>query len=581
MLLKKESKLYEQARYNEAIRALNFAVRGLKNPEQLAQAYLYLGCSKRGSGEGYDKVREQFQESIRHNPNQKLPPRVGKDHPIFGELLEKVRKELTGKLTVISLLPETEIWIGGNGIDRKMLGTGIVSRRLLTGDYIVEGIYTGGSKRKVVTIEPNDDTELDLEIPPIMKHDSPSITPAGEIIPLTLDLISSKNPQRVTIYYKIYDKEGNELEQNNQEMRLWDKQPTSLTWIYKVGLPPQKFVGSIEYYIEVEYEDQLAFRQPETEHHGYQIAIIDDKPPTINLLYPPEGAKFTFIQQITIRAEVIDNLSVKEVHIHFSPLNSQKLAEADSGVYIIDIAASQAESLQYYLTATDEAGNKSRSESRHIEIKMEDNLQGSAEVFTGQNTATVVDTTDEANGKWQLFSTTGDPNSLTYEGIWAGISVGKSSISTWNEDSMLRLAYLLEGKNQSTLGAQLEFSPSNNTNVSVMIQWGPAIENSNVAFTFLGGIAKYQGFSNAWTRSTYMTPILGAGLKFYPQDKIVIDATCSVKIRSDFDTTYLYHYEVGARFYITHGLSLRAGYGKLYLGDEDITTLQIGLGVNF
>ena len=48
-----------------------------------------------------------------------------------------------------------------------------------------------------------------------------------------------------------------------------------------------------------------------------------------------------------------------------------------------------------------------------------------------------------------------------------------------------------------------------------------------------------------------MTPILGAGLKFYPRDKIVIDATSSIKFRSDFDTTNLYHYEIGGRVYIT------------------------------
>ena len=169
-MLEKGIKLYEQARYDEAIKALSSVVREVKDSEQQAQAYLYLGCSKWGYGESNDKVREQFQEAIRHNPDQKLPTRIGEDHPIFGELLEEVRKELTGELTVISLLPQTEIWIDGNGIDKKMLDTGIVSRRLLEGDYIVEGIYTGGFKRRVVTIEPNHHKELDLEIPPIVKH---------------------------------------------------------------------------------------------------------------------------------------------------------------------------------------------------------------------------------------------------------------------------------------------------------------------------------------------------------------------------------------------------------------------------
>ena len=78
-----------------------------------------------------------------------------------------------------------------------------------------------------------------------------------------------------------------------------------------------------------------------------------------------------------------------------------------------------------------------------------------------------------------------------------------------------------------------------------------------------------------------MTPLLGAGLKLYPQDKIVIDATSSIKVLSNFDTIDLYHYEVGIRFYITRELSLRAGYGQLFLGDKNASTIQFGLGYTF
>ena len=55
---------------------------------------------------------------------------------------------------------------------------------------------------------------------PVVKHDSPSKIPVGEIIPLRLDLISSKAPQQVTIHYTTYDRNRNELEQNNQKMHL-------------------------------------------------------------------------------------------------------------------------------------------------------------------------------------------------------------------------------------------------------------------------------------------------------------------------------------------------------------------------
>ena len=445
-------------------------------------------------------MREQFQESIRHNPNQKLPPRVGKDHPIFAELLEEVRKELTGELTVISLLPQTEIWIEGNKIDRKMLGTGIVSSRLLTGNYIVEAIYAEKSQRKTVTIESDRHKVLDLGIPPTVEHDSPPRISVGERIPLTLNLISTKSPQQVKIYYKTYDRDKDELEQNNQEMSLWGQQSAPSTWVYKVDLPAQKHVGSIEYYIEIEYDNHLVFRHPRAKNHNYQISIVDEEPPTISPPDPPN-------------------------------VGSENESEPESS---------------RIRTPTEGEGNESKPEPEKVP-------QG--------------EPPDDPPS----------PPSAIYQGIWASVSTDDASTFDRDGSYMFRLAYLSEGKTHPTLGAQLDFSYPDRTNISAMVQWGPALEKSNVAFTFLGGVAKYE--VDTWT--TYTTPILGAGLKFYPQDKIAIDATSSIKVRSDFDATYFYHYEVGIRFYITPRLNLRAGYGQLYLGDRNVSTIQVGLGYTF
>ena len=546
--LEKGIKLYERAQYEEAIETLSLTVQELDDLKKRARAYLYLGCSKWGTGESNDQVREQFRKSIRHNPDQKLPPRIGENHPVFGELLEEVRRELTGELTITSLLPQTRIWIDGDEIDKEMLGTGTVSRRLLTGDYIVEGIYEGGSKKRTVKIEPNQRKKLDLEIPPIVKHDSPSSISIGEIIPLTLNLISSKDPQQVKINYTIYGRDRNALEQNNQEMRLWDRQPASSTWTYTVNLPSQKYAGSIEYYIQIEYENHLTFLQPGTQDGLYRISIVDSKPPTVSLLNPP--TKVMVNQQITIRAEVIDNVSVKEVYIHFSSVSgqSQELSrEGTLSIYTTDMTFSQAGSRRYYLIATDDEGNESRSESRNIEVEEPPELS--------------------------------DP---IYQGIWAGVSADNAVTSDWDGSNTFRVAYLTEGKAHPTLGAQLDLS-LDRTNISAIGHWGPALENSNIGLTFLGGLTEYENFFTRGTaaRSTHTTPILGAGLKFYPQGNIAIDATSSIKIRSDFDTTNLYHYEIGIRFYTTSELSLRAGYGRLYLGNRDISTIQVGLGYTF
>ena len=698
VMLDEGIKLYEQAKYNEAIEALESAIREFKDPEQQAEAYLYLGVSKRGEGASNDEVKEEFRKAIRLNSNQELPIRVGDDHPIFAELFEEVRIELIGESIIVEHVPPLRVSV-------------------------------------------------------------------GETIPLTLDLISSKGPQQVKIYYTIYDKDGNELEPNNQEMHVRDRKTVSSTWSYEVELPPQKRIGLIDYYIEIGYENRVAFKYPRDLSSYYQIFIFDDKPPTISVLYPPDGGRFTVGDQTTVRAEVVDKGIVEEVRIYVLGPNAQNqelFKEKSSDMYTKDITLSQVGIVEYYLTATDEAGKESRSENRWltikdpkpppppahptihlikpssttfnvnqqipIEAKVTDDTsvervrlfysyspsisepprysdksltETSSSMYTGyippQSEAGYIwyylSATDEAGNRstsenrWleiiekspplppldnksptidflyppkdakftvnQQFTirakvtddtavkevlvhfSSGNSQTMSEEGlsniyamdisfsqagpveyyltatdeegnrsqsesrhitvvnplpppppppptypisqrIWASVSVDDAFISGSEGSYMFRLAYLREGKGQPTLGAQLDFSPDP-SNMSAMFQWGPALRESKVAFTVLGGIAAYEDSS----RSTHTTPIFGGGLKFYPRDRIVIDATGSIKSRSELDTSNFYHYEVGIRFYITPELGLRAGYGKLYLGDEDVTTLQIGIGVNF
>ena len=591
--LDKGIKLYEQAKYNEAIEALQLAIRELEDLEQQAEAYLYLGGAKRGSGASNDEVKEEFRKAIRLNPNQELPIRVGNDHPIFVELLAEVRIELIGESIIVEHVP-------------------------------------------------------------------PSRVSVGETIPFTLKLNSPLGPQQVKIYYTIYDNDGNELEQNNQEMHVRDRQTVSSTWIYRLGLPQQKRIGSIEYYIEIEYDNQVAFRYPRDQSRYYQISILDGKPPTISVLSPRDGERFTVGDQTTVKAQVVDNSVVEEVRIYFLAPNDRNqglFLEGSSDIYATaDITLSQVGIVEYYLTATDEAGNKSKSDSRHIDIRLKpppppggnkdksptinlldppqdaqfmvnEQITIRAKVtddtavkevlvhFSSGNSQTMSEegssgmyamdisfsragsveyyltATDEAGNKSKSEPRQIDirlkppppPPPRTYQGIWVSFAADDASISGSDGSYMFRLAYLREGKTHPTLGAQLDFSPDR-TNMSAMFQWGPpALGKSNIAFTLLGGIAEYEDFPATKTsvRSTHTTPILGAGLKFYPRDKIVIDATSSIKFRSDYDMTDLYHYEIGARFYITRELNLRIGYGKLYLGNRDLTTIQVGIGYTF
>ena len=223
---------------------------------------------------------------------------------------------------------------------------------------------------------------------PIVKHDSPSKISVGEIIPLTLDLMSSKSPQQVTIHYTTYDRNRNKSEKKSRKMRLLPQQSASSTRVYKMDLPAQKQVGSIEYYIEIEYDNHVPFRYPRDQNRHYQIPIVDGKPPTISLLYPPPDAKFGPNQEITFRAEVTDNIAVKDVHLHiFSRFNdpqSHKLtAKGSSDIYTIPITFANIITLQYYLTATDGEGNEGRSKYRHLEIRItsQENLEKGIKLY--------------------------------------------------------------------------------------------------------------------------------------------------------------------------------------------------------
>ena len=171
--LQKGIKLYEQTRYNEAIKSLRSALRGLNEPKQRAKAHLYLGCSKWAFGEAVDNAINEFQNALRHNPNQELPPRIGKCHRVFRPMLEKAREKITGKLTITASPPQAKIWIDGSLLKRKMLGAGTASIRLFEGTYTVVGIFEKLSKSATVRIRPGVDEKLHLKITAHCKARSP------------------------------------------------------------------------------------------------------------------------------------------------------------------------------------------------------------------------------------------------------------------------------------------------------------------------------------------------------------------------------------------------------------------------
>ena len=354
-------KLYEQTRFNEAIKAFRSALNGLGNPEQQALAHLYLGCSKRGFGETNDNVISEFQKALRLNPNQILPPRIGEDHPVFKPMFEKALETSTARLTITASLPQAKIWIDGNLSKKRMLGAGTASVRLFEGHYTVEGNFESESKKTTVRIKPGVDEKLHLELPPIMKHNPPAKVSIGDKFRLSVDIISHKRPEQIQIYYTTYDKNGSELKHNNKMvMSLKENQPAMSKWIYQMTLPSQNRVGSIEYFIEAEYKNHLMVRLPKNGNRDYRISIVDENPPTIALRNLPETVKVN--QRITLQAEVTDNSSVGMVQVHFASGESHNLSRrGTSSTYVVNIPRRREPgTLRYYLTSTDEVGNKSR-----------------------------------------------------------------------------------------------------------------------------------------------------------------------------------------------------------------------------
>ena len=401
--------------------------------------------------------------------------------------------------------------------------------------------------------------------PPTIRLQEPSESAKFKVnqqITIKAEITDNTSVQWVRLFYGFSRYSNSEPAQYNQKNLT--KTDSS---IYTGHIPLQTKVGFLRYYITA---TDAEGNESKSEARRLEIRGKDNAPPTILLLEPSEGAKFEVNQQITIRAKVIDETSVKAVSVHFLPsnsLNGQKLSEeGTSDIYTIDITQPKAGYIWYYLTATDEEGKESRSEQILIKI-------------------------GEPPG--------GELRPKIHQGIWANyahVLEDGAFVSDWGGDNMLSFAYLREGKTHQTLGAQLDFSYQNLQNASATVQWGPALQKSPIVFTFLGGIARYKSSDtdrfetneatptltrNTSEESTHITPILGASLKLYPADRVTIDAAGSIKLRSVFDTTHLYHYEMGIRVYIARGLNLRIGYGQRHLGDRNITNVQVGLGVTF
>ena len=580
--------LYYKARYNEAIKSLQLSLYELTNPEQRAEAYMYLGVAEYAFSGGSPLEAEtitkiRFQEALRQNPDQESLWH-GHHHPRFTPWFEEVRRESIGELTVSASRQQTEIWIYGNGITRKKLGTGTnpIKLRLFKGNYTVEGIYAGESTTTNIKIEPSTTLVLKIKIQP---DDSPPI------IVLQDTILTAKVNKSITIKAQVTDDTsiksvyllyGFARSDNSEPAEYVPRKLTESDLNEYTGyIPPQKEVGYIWYYLtatdEEENESKTKKRVLKIKRDGPYIPLSQS--PIIVLQDTIRTANVN--QRIPIKAKVTDDKSVKSVYLFyaFSPSSISEPSKYEekvltqnrlgSDIYIGHIPAQyEAGYIWYYLTATDEEENESKTKKIRLVIQRDSSIPPKIPEEPRQpHTPSITDRT----------------KTIVRQGVWANYAWSSNvfdngaSVFDWNRGDAISFSYLREGRSYRTFGAQLDYSYQNPSNVNATLQWGPNLGKSPIVFTFLGGVT---GYSNP-NESIYITPILGAGLKYYPLDRVTVDVTGSLKFQSNFDTTYLHHYEIGTRIYITDSLNLEFGYSQWHLGGENIKRMQIGLGITF
>ena len=589
--------------FEKAIVSFKYALdQGDLDSQQHALAHLYWGCSELGrtnqTEPNYnyyvDKAEEQFSKAFRHNPNQELPPRLKSKRKI-STIFEQARKESIGELTISASPSQTEIRISGNGINRKDLGTGIkpINLRLFKGNYTVEGIYAGRPIKRTIYIQPDTHQSLKIEIqslpptddiPPKIELVDPGRTAhVDQEIQVMAEVTDNISVKSVYLSYA-FSRSGTEPSKYNR---------ISLTNIldrYFGDIPSQSEVGYIWYYLiatDTEGNEGKTKKRRLEIKPSHRETPPDNQPPTIELLSPPRVTDLN--QPIRITAKVTDDIAIESVYLFYHLSNSSRsrpsgydrvvLKTIIADRYFGDIPSqSEVGYIWYYLTATDIEGNNTHSEVRKIRIKRDR-----------------PDTPSQEQPEKPFIAPTNEP--IAHQGIWVNYAWSSrvfeegASLLDGNRGDSINLTYLHEGKNYQTFGVQLDYSYQNLSNMSATFQWAPTLEESSIAFTLFGGVAGYSNFDSTKTSLTlsrqvpgepiYITPILGLGLKLYPLNRVSMEAIGSIKLPSNFDNTYLYHYEIGTRIYINDLLNLKLGYSQFYLGSGNIQRMQIGLGFTF
>ena len=571
---------YEHAEFEEAIRLLESALDGLTHPDNRARAHLYLGCSTWGRGDPQESIIAAFKQALSHNPNIELPPHVGQNHPIFSPLLEKIRQQTTGTLTVNASPPHTQIAILGSRGHIFDEGVGSVNHcRLFKGEYTVTCTVGEVSDLKTVSIVPGVHHLLDREI---------KETPASTSRELTVELVRAAKPRQVEVHYEIYGTSGQVLDRGVLQMQPLGTKTDSGAWVYHVKWPPSTPAGELEYRIKVDGED-----------------ILSNPPPGIVILEPSDDAWVYTNHSIKLKAVVNSDISIDTVFVHYGDGWMELETTGTPDTYAGTIPRSDVRAagiFSYFVAATDTEGNVLRSEVRSVIIRH----RKDSPIMGVDTPPEVSDIAPPGSARSGMVSKTEEkmietkkPTSQKHQGVWAvhswsNVVDSEGFYSGWERGDVLSLAFLREGKGVHTLGAQVDYTYENPDYISAIGQWGPSTRETSVAFAFLAGAAGYRSSDPEFSRvrqSRQITPLLGGSMRFFPLDRVALDLTGTMKLRSDdstpadrepsFADDFLHHYEMGIRLYISPSMNLKAGYGRWRFGGYDNASVQVGLGATF
>ncbi|MCG9129511.1 hypothetical protein JT359_18130 [Candidatus Poribacteria bacterium] len=408
-----------------------------------------------------------------------------------------------------------------------------------------------------------DDEPIDNKSPTIVLRNIPDSVNDNQEISIKAKVTDDTAVKSVYLFYGYSQSRFSEPSKYNQRILT-----NTYSDIYTGRISPQDNSRSVWYYLTATDREG---NEGKTAKRKIKIKSIHryNQPPQIIL---QDTIRFVEVnQRIPIKAKVIDDTDVKLVYLFYGfsksritePLKyyMKPLRKNTLDIYTGYISPQDDSGyVWYYLTAIDREKKKNESEKKVIEIK-----------FHPQRTAP---------GKPAVVNIP-----IVHQEIWANYALS-SRIG-----DAISFTYHRNSKNYQKYGFQLDYSYQNPTNMSATAQWEKSMGKSPIVFTLLGGGATYKNFDSTKiyptmsrqdsNESIYFTPLLGAGLKLYPLDKIKIDVTGLVKIPAKFDTTFLYHYEIGASIYITDLLNLRIGFNQRFLGSNNIGRIQIGFGYTF